>query len=203
VTGLITSATDANGNASQLTYNAWGNVIGAIDASATPLRRPTMHGRKAVRKPTRAGNTTRVHLRWTPGRLIQTTLADALLDRQTVRRPGQRHGRGWTPLGRRTTYVYDAMDRVISDDQPDGTTPSTTYNWRGQPLTATDQEAALTTYSYDLAGQLVKVTAADGSDHPVRLRRRRAQDQLDRSARPCHHLHLRQRGPHGEDPLTR
>jgi len=55
------------------------------------------------------------------------------------------------------------MNRLIQTSYPDGTTTGVTYNWRGQTLTSTDQEGRVTTYGYDLAGQLLTVTAADNS----------------------------------------
>jgi len=102
-------------------------------------------------------------------------------------------------LGRTTQYTYDAMDRLIQTNYPDGTTANATYNWRGHPLTATDQGGHVTAYGYDLAGQLLAVTAADISTTQSAYDATGAQDQLDRSARPRHHLHLRQRGPPSED----
>jgi YD repeat-containing protein len=187
VTGLITSATDANGNASQLSYNAWGNVIGAIDAlgytaSATY---DAMGNRLTQTDALRQHHA--VHLR----RRRAADPDDAgrrLLDQHTVRRPGQRHGaRGRLgphdpvhlrrhgpgdsdePAGRHDHQHHLQLARAAADGDRSGGPRHHLQLRPGRPVVEGDRRGRL--------------------DHPDGLRRRRAQDQLDRSARPCHHLH--------------
>lgn len=65
--------------------------------------------------------------------------------------------------GNRTSYVYDAANRQIEVHYPDATVTHTTYNFRNQPLTQTDQAGHGTTFVYDLAGQLQQTITAAGT----------------------------------------
>jgi RHS repeat-associated protein len=69
-----------------------------------------------------------------------------------------------------STYYLNHL--VKSRTQPDGTTLSYTYDWRGNPLTETDQAGHVTRYSYDLAGELIGVTKADGTANAATMTNR-------------------------------
>jgi YD repeat-containing protein len=69
-------------------------------------------------------------------------------------------------LQRQTLYTYDNADRLINTVYPDGTSTSTSpynYNWRGQPLSQTDQAGHVTVNVYHKAGQLTQTTTAYGT----------------------------------------
>jgi YD repeat-containing protein len=61
-------------------------------------------------------------------------------------------------------YIYDADNRLSSTSHgDDGTTIAQTADFRGNVLSTTDESGHTTSYSYDLAGQLVQTTYADGT----------------------------------------
>lgn len=65
-----------------------------------------------------------------------------------------------------TTYAYDPAGRVLSTSTATAGAPivtSSTYDPDGRVLTSTDGLGRVTTNTYDLAGQLVKVTRPDAS----------------------------------------
>jgi YD repeat-containing protein len=57
-------------------------------------------------------------------------------------------------LNRRTTYLYDASDRLIKTTFADNTFTEITYDFRNNKLTEKDELGRITKYEYDLAGQL-------------------------------------------------
>ncbi len=61
----------------------------------------------------------------------------------------------------RTTYVYDALNRLVQTVQPDGST-RTTYDGVGQ-IVAVERPAGRTTYAYDEQGRLISTGLADGT----------------------------------------
>jgi RHS repeat-associated protein len=67
-----------------------------------------------------------------------------------------------TPGGRTTTSTYDAAHRLVSTASPSGALTSYTYDAAGRMLTVTDPTGAVTTNTYDAAGRLTKTTDALG-----------------------------------------
>jgi RHS repeat-associated protein len=67
-----------------------------------------------------------------------------------------------TPGGRTTTSTYDAAHRLVSTTSPSGAVTSYTYDPAGRMLTVTDPTGAVTTNTYDAAGRLTKTTDALG-----------------------------------------
>ena len=67
------------------------------------------------------------------------------------------------PFGQITTITsYDADGRPLSTTDPNGLVTTLTYNWRGE-VTSRTVGGWLTSYTYDSAGQLTKLTRPDGS----------------------------------------
>ena len=71
----------------------------------------------------------------------------------------------WTdPLGRTTTYTYDAAGNTTSTTDPSGSVTSATYNSFGEPLTQTDALGNVTTHTYDTHGNPLTSTATLSGD---------------------------------------
>uniref|UniRef100_A0A831UGN7 RHS repeat protein n=1 Tax=Geobacter metallireducens TaxID=28232 RepID=A0A831UGN7_GEOME len=62
------------------------------------------------------------------------------------------------PLGKSTTYTYDANRNLTRETAPDGSTTSYTYDGAGNMLTMTDALGKTTTYSYNSLGQVTSTT---------------------------------------------
>lgn len=69
-----------------------------------------------------------------------------------------------SPGGGTTTYTYDDSHRLISTTTPGGATTSFTYDPAGRLLTTTDPLGAVTTNAYDAAGRLAVTTDALGRE---------------------------------------
>lgn len=62
------------------------------------------------------------------------------------------------PLGKSTTYTYDANRNLTRETAPDGSTTSYTYDGAGNMLTMTDALGKTTTYTYNSLGQVTSTT---------------------------------------------
>jgi RHS repeat-associated protein len=63
-------------------------------------------------------------------------------------------------LGRTTTNVFDALNRVVQVLYPDGTKTATGYDSVGRRVAQTNQDRIITLFGYDGAGRLLAVTNA-------------------------------------------
>ncbi|HLX69591.1 MAG TPA: LamG-like jellyroll fold domain-containing protein [Verrucomicrobiae bacterium] len=70
-------------------------------------------------------------------------------------------GSSWIPAT--TTYVYDAMNRVVQTVNPDGGTNTVVYNAIGQQQATIDPLGRTTSYLYDSQGRLIQTAYPDGS----------------------------------------
>ncbi len=61
-------------------------------------------------------------------------------------------------LGRRTTYVYDALGRAVSTSDPMGNVTTTRYDRSGNVVATTDALGNTTSYGYDALNRKVSVT---------------------------------------------
>ena len=66
------------------------------------------------------------------------------------------------PLGRTTSFTYDANGRLVRVTFPDGTFTSQTYDALGRRASATNEEGQTTNYSYDGLGRLISVSGHAG-----------------------------------------
>ena len=60
--------------------------------------------------------------------------------------------------GYSTTFIYDAMDRVVTITDAKGGVTRYTYTDRGEVATKTDAEGYATSYEYDGNGNCVKMS---------------------------------------------
>ena len=161
--GRLASITDANGHAVvQNTYNSSGQVIGQIDAL----------GQKSTFAYDTSNNI--------------TTFTDARGHKWTDQYSGNVLTQRTDPLGDVTAYAYDANQNISAITNPNGditlmdydgsgnlldrTSPSPynyeetwTYNALNEPLTYRDRRGLTTKYAYGSRGNLLKVTAPDGT----------------------------------------
>ena len=63
-------------------------------------------------------------------------------------------------LGHTTTNVFDALNRQVQAQFPDGTTTGTAYDADGRRVADTNQDKIVTQFGYDGAGRLISVTNA-------------------------------------------
>ncbi|MGD1089511.1 MAG: RHS repeat-associated core domain-containing protein [Verrucomicrobiota bacterium] len=68
-------------------------------------------------------------------------------------------GTSW--VGATTTYIYDAMNRVIQTIDPDGGSNTVVYNATGQQQTTIDPLGRTNSYTYDALGRLIQTTYPD------------------------------------------
>lgn len=183
--GRPVSSTDGDGRTTRYEYNAYGNLIKEVD----PLNRSTLKtydsmGRLLTNTDPR-GVVTRLRYD-SVGRLLSITEPApnsstaapgevAALGALPVQTAGARitsfeyDGNGnqtarVDPLGRRTVFTFDAANRLVKIDFPDGTSVSFTRDFRGNVLTLTDQNGRVTSYTYDLAGNMTKFKRPDNTE---------------------------------------
>jgi YD repeat-containing protein len=65
--------------------------------------------------------------------------------------------------GNITGYKYDALNRLIETDYPDGTKATKTCDFRNNVVTETDQNGNVTQHQYDLAGRQLALTRGFGT----------------------------------------
>jgi RHS repeat-associated protein len=178
--GLPLTATDAAGAISYFTYDLYGNQTSKTDR----LGRLTKYeydgiGRLLATTDPRGGRTEN---HYNPRGTIRTT-TDAL---------GYVHGFGYDkndnkvheeidgfPQGFRT-YQYDALNHLIDIEWADHTHTSYTRDFRGNPLTMTDQLGRVTTYEYDKAGRLLKTIYPRTDPNRPQAFTQRSYDELGR-----------------------
>jgi RHS repeat-associated protein len=64
--------------------------------------------------------------------------------------------------GQKTTFAYDAADRLTVTTRPDGTTTRVDHNPDGTTRSYTDARGKVTTYAYDPLGHVIAETDPDG-----------------------------------------
>jgi RHS repeat-associated protein len=189
--GLPETVTDALGNRTLVAYDERGNVVKVTDAAgAVTSATYDAFGRPTTETAPHDGGVTR-----------RTTTEYDLNDNVTkvVDPTGAVTSSTYTPMdlpatdtlpansapatSRVATYTYDALDRVASMTSPAGRLTTYGYDRLGQVLSETtpftdldgQQKAPTTRYSYDWAGNLVKVenpnktATADPGDHTTVL----------------------------------
>ena len=88
-------------------------------------------------------------------------------------------------VGDITTYTYDQMGRVLTEQNPVQAAASKdtayTYDADGNLTVITDANGNSTTYTYNARNELVNVNGCPQWRHDLRLRRRRQRDLRHRS----------------------
>ncbi|MBP2001376.1 RHS repeat-associated protein [Paenibacillus shirakamiensis] len=67
------------------------------------------------------------------------------------------------PNGNVQKFEYDALNRLVAVNQPDGARLATTYDAMGRILTQIDGAGGLTSTEYDVLGQLISTTDSNGA----------------------------------------
>jgi YD repeat-containing protein len=187
--GFLASRTDYDGNVTTYTHDTRGDETSRTEASGTALARtistawlPAFHLPTTITEPGRVTSFGYdAH-----GNLLQKTITAGSLTRSwsyTYNAAGQAvtatDPRGdvtrytydntgdlasiTDALGHVTSFTsYDADGRPLSYTDPNGLVTKFTYNFRGE-VTSRNAGGEVTTYSYDPAGQLIKLTRPDGS----------------------------------------
>jgi RHS repeat-associated protein len=136
--------TDAAGQTTQYMYNAAGQVTQITD----PLKHTTTYNYD----PSSHFLTSIVNGRNDANGVVQASFTPDAYSRVRTRTDSE----GYT-----VTYDYDAMDRLVQETYPDGTTRIYTWDEPGRPLdlhTITDRQGKMTTYDHDAVRNLIAVT---------------------------------------------
>ena len=192
VNGFIASRTDWDGNVTTYTHDSRGDETSRVEASGTALARPITttwlpnfhlptkivepnrtttftydaNGNMLTKAVTAAGvSRTWVYTYNTRGQVLTATLRRTDLS-DTTKYSYDSKGDLATitdPLGHATSIAaYDADGRPLAIVDPNGLTTSLTYDARSR-LTSRTVGTEATSYTYDTAGNLTKVTLPDAS----------------------------------------
>jgi RHS repeat-associated protein len=191
VNGFPASKTDFNGNVTAYTHDTRGDQTSRVEASGSAVARTistawlaNFHLPSSITEPGRVTGFSYD----AKGDLLKKTITAGALARSwtyTYNADGQALT-ATDPLGHVTTYTYDATGDIatIKDPlghvttftgydldgrptgftDPNGLTTKLAYNFRGE-VTSRTVGSEVTTYSYDLAGQLKKITLPDASSY--------------------------------------
>ncbi len=166
------------GNASQFSYDANGNLICRVDAlgRATSYSYNNLGQKVSMTEPQQGagcvspGNTTpaTTTYQYDPfGNLIQTSAPiDGAGDMRITYSQYDGNGNKTSDTdarGYKTSYQYDALNRLIETDYPGGTKVTKTYDFRGNVVDEWDQANDQTHHVFDLAGRQTSVTQAYGT----------------------------------------
>jgi YD repeat-containing protein len=187
--GFIASSTDWNGNVSTYTHDAQGNETSRVMASGTSQARTITTAWDATfNLPTQITDGNRVFsFTYDANGNLLTRTVTAPGTASTWSYTYNSAGQALTatdPVGHVTRYAYDALGdlvrianalgqvtlfssydangRPLTMRDPNGLVKTLTYNFRGQVTSKTEGQW-VTTYAYDAAGQLTKLTRADRS----------------------------------------
>ncbi|MDR2672569.1 MAG: DUF6531 domain-containing protein, partial [Coriobacteriales bacterium] len=136
--GYLTQVTDADGATVAYEYDERGQMSAWTDGTGAHVVQNSYDDEGRIVAQTDArGNTSYVGYTDTT-----TTLTDA--------------------LGIDTTYTYNSLYQVVKKERA-GTSHAKSYDVSGHLLSETDEMGRTTTYAYDAAGNLVRLTRADGT----------------------------------------
>jgi RHS repeat-associated protein len=170
----VIGETDGRGNSTSYTYDDHGNLIiklqhlGAQNVVTAYDREPTTGLVRAQSDPNHhitkftydaAGNRTSM----TSPLGEVTTYAYDGSGRMTSQVDPRGSQSGANPDDYRTSFAYDARDRLIKTTDPLGHATTISYDAVGNKLSSTDPNGHTTSYDYDPADHLTKVTAATGA----------------------------------------
>ncbi|MCP3939318.1 MAG: RHS repeat-associated core domain-containing protein [Actinomycetia bacterium] len=146
--GNLTRTTDAVGQVTSFTHDSAGKLLTTTDA----LDQVTTYEYDAFGNPTKEIDAL--------GHETDSTYNDAggvLTETRTRTLPD---GSTETVV---TSFVYDALDRLTTTTNADGSTQSTTYDLLGKVTRRTDPLGRVTTMAYDLMGRPVSTAYPDGT----------------------------------------
>ncbi|WP_156371725.1 DUF6531 domain-containing protein [Microbacterium sp. Leaf203] len=157
----LTGATDAAGRQTRFVLDVLARPVEAIDpagrswkqtfdASGVPVTQADPRGAETKNEVDALGRVTSTK---GPTGVVQRTAYDAVGRVSSVA----------DGAGNTTTYEYDALDHVTSVVDPTGRRAGYTYNADSQVVGTTDRLGNTTLYERDAAGQLAKITNADGT----------------------------------------
>jgi RHS repeat-associated protein len=160
--GLPLSATDAAGNTAYVNYDEAGNTTQRTDRlGRTTTYTHNAMGWKTQMTDPRGGQHQYGYSRFGLETSEVTPLTTYLFGRDSNGNIVERRTLGESQP---EVSTYDAANRVLAVLEKDGTsTKHYTRDFRGNLLTETDEAGRTTAYGYDLAGELVKTTYADGT----------------------------------------
>jgi RHS repeat-associated protein len=187
--GFVASRTDFDSNVTNYTHDVRGNETQRVEAYGTSLARTisttwssTFHLPTQITEPSRTTNftydtsgnmltrsvTDGTHTRtWTytynaSGQVLTAQDPDSNTTTYTYNTDGTM-ATAKNALSQTTSFTsYDGNKRLLSKTDPNGLVTSFTYDYKGRMLTRV-AGSLTTTYTYDAAGNLTKVTQPDSS----------------------------------------
>ena len=167
--GHVLTSTDKNGRVTSNTYTAQGDLSSTTDALGN-VTLFTYTGNHELASQTDALGRVTTYGYDSSGNLAQ--MVDALGNVTTFGYDGNGN-QLWQQVTRTradgiretltTTMTYDRYGRVLSAQNPDGTTSYTVYGKQGKPTSVVNALLQATTFDYNTAGQLLRTTYADGT----------------------------------------
>ena len=148
-TGNLIAASDAMGNTTSNFYSGGSLLVGSRNAIGT----------LTTNYYDNFGNLTGSAVLLAGTILSSNTFAYDANGNRTNSTVWRRVGVTWVPAV--TTYIYDAMNRVVQSIDPDGGTNTVVYNLAGKQQAIIDKLGRATTYDYDNQGRLWRTTYPD------------------------------------------
>ena len=154
------AATEVNGNATALTYDAMGNILSVTDAegrtvafeydlNGNPVKTIYPDGTEDKTTYDALGRIVKVE----PRSGVSTEYEYDALGRVIASSSGDRVAR----------FEYDALGRLIRQTMPDGSEQTYAYDALGNLIGQTDPLGAVTAFQYDEESWLQKITYANGA----------------------------------------
>ncbi|MFA5337353.1 MAG: RHS repeat-associated core domain-containing protein [Candidatus Omnitrophota bacterium] len=157
--GLVSAIINANGKKISFTYDKYGNVASVKDlAGITTKSTYDVLGNKITSTDPR-GNVTR-HYYDTISRLIKILLPDKTSTNLFTYDGVDNLTSKTDALGRKTTYVYNAANKVKTITDALGGVITNNYDTEGNLISIKDQKNNTTTFSYDALNRLIAKTDA-------------------------------------------
>ena len=170
--GDLTTSMDARGNGSTNTYDAIGNLINTRDALGNNTTN-FFNGSLMLGSRDPIGTVTTNYYDGNDNLIRTATLnaSGAILSSNTFAYDANNNRTNFTVwrrvsgswIGATTTYIYDAMNRVVQTIDPDGGTNTVVYDLNGRQQATIDKLGRTNSYSYDTQGRLIQTAYPDGT----------------------------------------
>lgn len=158
--GTVATEKDANGNITKYSYDSNGNVISQTDALNNQTQMTYDAVENKISETDATGNTT-------------TYTYDALGYTLTVTAGGKTTSYTYDANGNKltltaadgnvTTWSNDALNRVVTENDPGNTAQSTTYDANNNVMSKTAADGTVTNYTYDSLNRQTQVKNPDGT----------------------------------------